>query len=63
MVYGIQPVSVFSYVLPSPRHPINSQYTMHNQILATVDTARNLGVDLSSNVNFIITSSGNKTFF
>ena len=31
--------------------PINSQYSMHNQILDTVDTARYLGVDISSNLN------------
>ena len=48
------------------RHPINSQYTMHNQILATVDTARYLGVDISSNLDFSthtsrIISNGNKT--
>ena len=34
------------------RYPINSQYTMHNQTLATVDTARYLGVDLYCNLNF-----------
>ena len=33
------------------RHPINSQYTMHNQTLDTVDTARYLSVDISGNLN------------
>ena len=48
------------------RHPINSQYTMPNQTLDTVDTARYLGVDISGNLNFNqhinkITSNANKT--
>ena len=32
--------------------PSNCQYTMHNQILATVGTAKNFRVDLWSNLNF-----------
>ena len=50
------------------KRPTDSQYTctMHNQILDTVDTARYLGVDISSNLNFKnhingITSNANKT--
>ena len=48
------------------RHPIKSQYTMHNQTLDTDDTTRYLGVDISGNFNFNqyinrITSSANKT--
>ena len=48
------------------RHPANNQYTMHNQILASVDTARYLEVDLSGNLNFNthidrITSNATKT--
>ena len=47
-------------------YPINSRYTMHYQILATVGTVRYLGVDLYFNLNFNtyisrITSNANKT--
>ena len=47
--------------------PINSHsHTMHSQTLDTVDTARYLGVDISSNLNFnqqinMISSNANKT--
>ena len=46
--------------------PINSHYSMHNQILDTVNTARYLGVDITSNLNFQqhinrITSNANRT--
>ena len=34
------------------RHPIKSQYTMHNETLDTVDTARYLEVDISGNLSF-----------
>ena len=34
------------------RHPINSQYTIHNLTLDTVDTAKYLGVEISGNLNF-----------
>ena len=52
------------YMWPKP--PINSQYTMHGHTLDTVDTARYLGVDISSNLNFNqhinrISSNANKT--
>ena len=45
------------------KRPTNSQYSMHNQIL---DTARYLGVDISSHLNFRqhinrITSNANRT--
>ena len=47
------------------KRPTNSQYTMHNQIVNTVDTARYLGVAISSNLKFKIhnriTSNANKT--
>ena len=48
------------------RHPTKSEYIMHNQVSETVDTARYLGVDISSNLNFSthinrITSNANKT--
>ena len=45
------------------KRPTNSQYSMHNQILDTVDTSRYLVVDISSNLNFKqhITSNANRT--
>ena len=48
------------------RRLINSQYTMHDQVLCTVDTAKYLGVDISDNLNFNqhinkMTSNANKT--
>ena len=35
------------------RNPIKSTYTMHNKTLETVSSARNLGVDLSTNLSYI----------
>ena len=34
------------------RHPTNSQHTMHDQTMDTVDTSIHLGVDISVNLNF-----------
>ena len=34
------------------RKPIHRNYTMHDQVLESVDHARYLGVDISSDVNF-----------
>ena len=38
------------------RKPINRNYTMHGQVLESVDHARYLGVDISSDLNFITIS-------
>ena len=48
------------------KRPINSQYSMHNQILDTADTVRYFEVDITSNLNFKqhinrITSNVNRT--
>ena len=34
------------------RRPINTSYSMHDQILDSVDSARYLGVDITSDLNF-----------
>ena len=48
------------------RKPINRNYTMHGQVLESVDHARYLGVDISSDLNFShhinrITASASKS--
>ena len=49
------------------RTPIKVTYTMHNQVLDSVSSARYLGVDLSTNLNFNshiqgISANVNKSF-
>ena len=38
--------------IPRSRKPIHRNYTMHDQVLESVDHARYLGVDISSDLNF-----------
>ena len=35
-----------------PRRPINTTYSMHGQVLDSVDSARYLGVDITSDLSF-----------
>ena len=65
-IWNLTQLSVLLCMISGSKPPINSQYTMHGQTLDTVDTARYLGVDISSNLIFNqhisrISSDANKT--
>ena len=42
------------------RKPIKNKYTMHGQVLDSIDHARYLGVDISSDLNFSIMSTASQ---
>ena len=52
MGHGVQSVQVQVLHIAWSRKPIHRNYTMHGQVLESVDHARYLGVDISSDLNF-----------
>ena len=52
MGHGVQSVQVSVLHIAKSRKPIHRNYTMHGQVLESVDHARYLGVDISSDLNF-----------